>query len=60
MTNTNNQEALNDFIEVNGEITQRLEKLLALSKNHWNVDPDDVHYGDVGDLRRVLQILKQI
>jgi hypothetical protein len=34
--------------------------LLALSKNHWNIDPDEVHYGDVGDLRRVLQILKEI
>jgi hypothetical protein len=56
----NQQEALGVFIQANGEIIERLEKLLALSKNHWNIDPDEVHYGDVGDLRRVLQILKEI
>jgi hypothetical protein len=56
----NQQEALGMFIQANGEIIERLEKLLALSKNHWNIDPDEVHYGDVGDLRRVLQILKEI
>lgn len=56
----NQQEALGMFIQANGEIIERLEKLLALSKNHWNIDPDKLHYGDVGDLRRVLQILKEI
>ena len=44
------QTALDAFIARKVEIEEMLARLQALSDDHFNVHPDDVHWGHVGDL----------
>lgn len=54
------QTALTTFIARKAEIDTQLARLEALSAEHFNVSPDDVHWGHVGDLSRYAELLKQI
>jgi phosphopentomutase len=42
------------------EIDEMLARLQTLSDEHFNVFPDDVHWGHVGDLAHYAELLKRI
>lgn len=52
--------AIAAFMARKAEIDTQLARLQALSTDHFNVSPDDVHWGHVGDLSRYVELLKQI
>lgn len=52
--------AIAAFMARKAEIDSQLARLQALSANHFNVSPDDVHWGHVGDLARYAELLRQI
>ena len=55
-----NEKALNAFIAKKAEIDTQLERLKALSDDHFNAQPDEIHWGHVGDLQRYASLLRQI
>lgn len=54
------QKALTAFMSRKAEIDSQIARLQALSAEHFNVIPDDVHWGHVGDLSRYAELLRQI
>ena len=54
------QDALEAFVTRKREIDAMLERLNALSDDHFNCAPDDVDWSHVGTLVRYANILKQI
>lgn len=56
----NRQTALDAFIARKAEFDSQLARLQALSVGHFNVSPDDVNWGHVGDLSRYAELLRQI
>lgn len=59
-TNPSTQKALDVFMACKAQIDNQLSRLEALSAEHFNIDPDDVHWGHVGDLSRYAELLRQI
>ena len=58
---TSNQEkALAAFIARKAEIDAMLARLQSLSNDHFEVHPDEVTWGHVGDLGRYAELLQQI
>ena len=57
---TNKEEALATFIAVKDEIDGMLDRLTALSADHFNASPDDVNWGDVGTLSFYRDKLREI
>ena len=58
---TSNQEkALAAFIAKKAEIDAMLARLQSLSNDHFEVHPDEVTWGHVGDLGRYAELLQQI
>ena len=55
-----NSEALAAFITKKAEIDTMLERLAALSATHFNVDPETLHWGHVGDLGFYASQLRRI
>lgn len=55
-----NTKALNAFIAKKAEIDAQLDRLKALSDDHFNAQPDETHWGHVGDLQRYASLLRQI
>lgn len=55
-----NTEALDAFISANCEIDPMLERLQGLSKDHFGIGPDEVHWGHVGTLTHYVSLLCQI
>ena len=53
-------EALAAFVARKHEIDAMLDRLRALSDEHFNVSPDDVHWGHVGTLGHYAELLKRI
>ncbi len=58
--NTDNSKALDAFIARKAEIDAMLERIAALSADHFDVLPDDVHWGHVGTLAHYAELLKRI
>ena len=58
--NTDNSKALDAFIARKAEIDTMLERIAALSADHFDVSPDDVHWGHVGTLAHYTELLKRI
>ena len=52
--------ALADFIGKKAEIDKMLTRLQALSDDHFNAHPDEIHWGHVGDLELYASLLKRI
>ncbi|MDV7270840.1 hypothetical protein RYZ20_07985 [Thioclava sp. A2] len=52
--------ALTAFIEKKAEIDTMLARLQALSAEHFNIHPDEVHWGHVGNLDYYAELLKRI
>jgi hypothetical protein len=57
---TSNDKALNAFIAAKAEIDMMLERLKALSDDHFNTHPDEINWGDVGTLNHYASLLRQI
>ena len=56
----NKQNALDAFLARKAEIDNALERLQALSDDHFNAHPDEITWGHVGDPRHYAELLKQI
>ncbi len=54
------QTALNAFMSHKAEFDSQITRLQALSAEHFNVSPDDVNWGHVGDVTRYAALLRQI
>lgn len=52
--------ALDAFLARKAEIDTMLARLTDLSAEHFNVAPDDVHWGHVGTLAHYAELLKRI
>ena len=55
-----NQAATDAFITRKAQIDELLQKLQEASDNHFNVSPDEICYGHVGNLGYVLEKLKEV
>ena len=55
-----NQTALDAFLRHKTEIDEMLARIQGLSDDHFNVHPDDVHWGHVGDLAHYAEQLRRI
>lgn len=57
---TKNAQALDAFVARKVEIDAMLARLVALSDDHFDVHPDEVHWGHVGTLAHYAELLKRI
>jgi hypothetical protein len=57
---TQNDKALDDFMAAKTEIDAMLERLKALSDDHFETHPDEINWGDVGTLNHYASLLRQI
>jgi hypothetical protein len=55
----NNQPALDAFLARKAEIDRMLERLTALSGDHFNVSPDEVNWGHAGMLAHYAELLRR-
>lgn len=56
----NEEAALHAFIGKKAEIDAMLERLTALSADHFETHPDEINWGDVGTLEHYARLLKRI
>ena len=56
----NSHSAQQAFITKKVEIDEAIRRLQELSENHFNVSPDEVHWGHVGTLGYYAEKLRQI
>jgi len=56
----NRSNALDAFIAAKAEIDVMLERLKALSDDHFETRPDEIHWGHVGTLKHYADLLRQI
>ena len=52
--------ALDAFIAAKVEIDTMLERLKALSDDHFETHPDEIHWSHVGTLKHYAGLLRQI
>ena len=57
---TDNTKALDAFIAAKTEIDAMLERLAALSADHFEVTPDEIHWVHVGTLNHYRAKLREI
>ena len=57
---TDNAKALDAFLAAKFEIDAMLERLVALSADHFETGPDEIHWGDVGTLNHYASLLRRI
>ena len=55
-----NDKALESFIATKRRIDDMLARIQTLSADHFNTDPDAIHWGDVGTLNHYSSLLRQI
>ena len=55
-----NDKALDAFIAAKAEIDVMLERLKTLSDDHFETNPDEIHWGHVGTLKHYAGLLRQI
>ncbi len=55
-----NDEALEAFLAKKTEIDVMIARLATLSADHFNVEPDRLNWGDVGDLEFYASLLKRV
>ena len=55
-----NDKALTAFVAAKTEIDARLERLKALSDEHFGFDPDAINWGSVGSIESVAADLRRI
>ena len=57
---TDNSKALDAFLSAKIEIDAMLERLAALSADHFETHPDEINWGHVGSLNHYASLLRQI
>ena len=57
---TDNAKALDAFMTTKIQIDAMLERLKALSEEHFDIHPDEINGGDVGTLNHYASLLRQI
>jgi hypothetical protein len=57
---TDNTQALDTFLAAKVEIDAMLERLTALSADHFDAHPDEINWGHVGTLNHYAGLLRQI
>jgi hypothetical protein len=57
---TDNSKALDAFMTTKVQIDAMLERLQALSEDHFNTYPDEINWGHVGTLNHYASLLRQI
>ncbi len=55
-----NSAALTAFLTKKAEIDTMLARLTALSAEHFNTEPDTLHWGHVGNLEFYASLLKRV
>ena len=55
-----NEKALDAFIAAKSEIDAMLERLAALSADHFETSPDEINWGHVGTLNHYRAKLREI
>ena len=55
---TDNAKALDAFMATKVQIDAMLERLKALSYDHFNAHPDEINWGDVGTLNHYASLLR--
>ncbi len=55
-----NDKALESFLAAKARIDQMLARIQTLSDDHFDTDPNAVHWGDVGTLNHYSSLLRQI
>ena len=58
--NVPNDKALESFLATKRRIDDMLALIQTLSADHFNTDPDAIHWGDVGTLNHYSSLLRQI
>ena len=56
----NNDTAMQAFLAANSDIDALLDRLKALSEDHFEARPEEVHWGHVGTLQRYQARLREI
>jgi hypothetical protein len=57
---TDNSKARDAFMTAEFQIDAMLDRLKALSDDHFETDPDEINWGDVGTLNHYASLLRQI
>ena len=57
---TANSKALDAFLAAKFQIDAMLERLAALSADHFETSPDAINWNDVGTLNHYASLLRQI
>ena len=57
---TDNSKALNAFLATKLQIDAMLERLKALSDDHFEAHPDETNWGHAGSLNHYASLLRQI
>lgn len=57
---TNNSKAIDAFLAAKAEIDTMLERLAALSADHFETSPDEINWGHVGTLNQFRVRLREI
>lgn len=57
---SDNSKAVAAFIAKKVDIDAMLQRLQALSDNHFDADPEAIHWGHVGTLNHYADLLKRI
>ena len=52
--------ALDAYVARKAEIDAMLDRLKALSDDHFNIAPDEINWGHVGTLAHYAELLKRI
>ncbi|MCW5716266.1 MAG: hypothetical protein KIS68_00395 [Bauldia sp.] len=61
MTETRNKtQAIDAFIARKAEIDAMLDRIKALSDDHFDTSPDEIHWGHVGTLAHYAGLLRRI
>ena len=55
-----NEKALDRFLAIVGEIRTATEAIQEASDDHFDLTPDEIHWGHVGDVTRTLEGLKDV
>jgi hypothetical protein len=58
--NASNDKALDAFMTTKFQIDAMLERLKALSDDHFETHPDEINWGHVGTLNHYASLLRQI
>lgn len=52
--------ALDAFLARKAEIDAMLTRLMALSEDHFDLHPDEIHWGHVGNLEYYAALLRRV